>query len=292
MIEGSGADYQSSKFAKALSVSEPKVGKTTYLVATALGVFPGQKEGGIVTRPEDLHVFTFDANALGGIQRFLLETCGAPKEALNFRVYNMQDDFRKVADSEADYNMSFYNSVVATVQKARDRAKGSSVALFSSLTGLANGLERAIVGGPTGKGYSDPSKWKALAHQLHEIQNWAQIDAWHCIWEGHVDKPAGMQVGKETPGAGPKESIRVSGEAGRSWAYNTEQVFRIRRLNGQSVEVDGKKTKCDQVYLDTKPSLDFLSNGRGFNEALDAKESDPTVAFRKLGLTVGHWGQK
>lgn len=283
MKEQTGETYESSKYAKALLASESKVGKSCYLVASALGALPWQRHGGIVDRPENLHVITFDANALGNMNRFLVETCGAPKEALKYRVYNLQDDMRRVSESDSDYDMGFYNTVFQALMLIQDRAKGVPVVLFSSLTGLAAGVERSIIGPPNGKGYSDPSKWVALAHQLTEIQNFAQIDKWHVLWEAHLDKPPPPPMkAAENP---PKESIRVSGKAGRHWAYNVEQVFRIRRQMGMK----HTGTKVDQVYLDTQPALDFIASGRGFTEALSAKEPDMTVAFHKLGLQIGRW---
>lgn len=281
-----GFTYKSAEYAKALTASEAKVGKTTFLIGSCLGVLPWQKSGGVVDTPENLHVISFDSNALGGIARFITETCKAPKEALNFKVYNLQDTMRRVSESDNDYDMSFYFEVMEAIEKIRQTAKGVPAVIISSLTGLASGFERAIVGPPTGKGYSDPSKWKALAHQLHEVQNFVQVDRWHTFWEGHVDKPATMQVGQNAPQA--KETIRVSGEAGRNWGYNVEQIFRIRRNFGT---VFGQ-SKVDQVYLDTRPSLDFVASGRGFTEALEPKEPDLTVALDKLGLKTGHWGAK
>lgn len=289
MQRQTGSNYQGSNFAKALFVSEGKVGKSSFEIASALGVLPWQKYGGVVERPEDLYVITFDANALGGIQRFLMESCKAPKEALNFNVFNLQDDMRKASERDTPYDETFYNLCVSVVQKIGNEIKGGGVPMmiFSSLTGMAAGLERSIVGGPNGKAYSDPMKWKMLAHQLHTIQNFAQVDRWHCIWEAHVDKSENMQVGA---GAGPavKETIRVSGEAGRNWGYNVEQVFRLYRNYGQRFE----KTNIDTVYMDTQPKMGFVANGRNFNEALAPKEYDMTHTFMKLGLKVGHWGQK
>lgn len=285
MKEMTGDSYEASPYMKALCASEAKVGKTTFLVASVLGVLPWQKFGGIVDSPENLHVITFDASALGGIKRFIAESCGAKKEALGFKVYNLEDDMRRVAETDSDYNMAFYTTVLDTISKIGEKARGVPVVVVSSLTGLAAGVERSVVGPPSGKGYSDAAKWKTLAHQLHEIQNYAQIDKWHCFWEGHIDKPAGLGLKNEAP---PKETIRVSGEAGRNWGYNVSHIFRIRRLFGQLQP----GTKIDQVYLDTRPSLDFVASGRGVTEALDPKEPDMTVVLGKLGLKVGHWGRR
>lgn len=279
MKEQTGATYQSAPYAKMLAVSEAKVGKTTYLAAAALGALPWQKSGGIVDKPENLHIMTFDANAAGGLRRFLTETCGCKDDVLGFNVLNLQDDLRKTSESDSEYDMTFYNTVCVAIDKARQRAKGVPVFLISSLTGLAYGLERSLVGPPTGKGYSDQSKWKALAHQLNEIRNYCQVDVWHCIWEAHIDKPAATGQG----GVAVKEGIRVSGEAGRNWAYNVEQVFRIRR----EFNTPYNNTKCDKVYLDTRAAMDFIANGRNFTECLEAKEYDPALALHKLGIPIG-----
>jgi len=85
-----------------------------------------------------------------------------------------------------------------------------------------------------------------------------------------------------------KESIQVSGKAGRSWCFNTPQVFRIRRQFGTV----HPGTKCDLTYLDTRPSLEFIAGGRSFTEALEPKEFDPAEAFRKLKLVTGDWNKK
>lgn len=288
MIEQTGDSYTSSQYAKTLAASVAKVGKTSFLVGSALGVMPWQTKGGIITEPRNLHVFTFDANALGGTKRFLLETCGAPKEALGFSVYNFQDDARRVSMNQGDYDPSMFAAFMQALRTVGEKAAkgGVHTLLISSLTGIAGALERAIVGPPQGKGYADPSKWKTLSHQLNEIRNYAQVDQWHTIWEAHVDKPnPGPMGGNAAP---PKETIHVSGEAGRNFAYNVEQVFRIVRLYGETF----KSTKCDGVYLDTRPAMDFISSGRGFTEALDPKEFDLTHAYQKLGLKVGGWGAK
>lgn len=290
ILEQTGDTYQSSQYAKALAIAEGKVGKTTFEVASLLGVLPWQKEGGVVTKPEHLHILTFDANAGGGLKKFIKETCNAPDEALKFRIYNLQDTMRRVSEGDGDYDMAFYNDVLSAISMVSDRVRPGEVhaIVFSSLTGLAAGFERALIGPPKGRGYSDPSKWKALSHQLSEVQNYAQVDKWHTIWEAHLDKPASMGMGKGGDSEAPKESIRVSGSAGRNWAYNVEQVFRIRRQFGRV----HPGTKCDMVCLDTRPSFEFISGGRNFTEALEPNEYDMTAVFRKLGLKVGNWGAK
>lgn len=284
MIEQTGNDYASAKYAKALMVSEAKIGKSSYAIATALGVFPGQKYGGIVDDPKNLHVITADANALGGIKRFLTETCGAPPEALGFRIYNMQEDVRRVSAGGDGWDYTLINTLMQVVQTIGERAKGVPLVHVSSLTGFAQALERSLAGPPGQKkgGGMDQSKWMAFAHHMNELRNTLQQDSWHCIWEAHIHKPpASGQDGEEK-----KETLLISGKAGQNFAYNVEQVFRLRRIYGAKLP----GTKCDQVYLDTQPTIDFIANGRSFNETLAPKEPDPTTAFAKLGLAVGQWG--
>jgi hypothetical protein len=38
--------------------------------------------------------------------------------------------------------------------------------------------------------------------------------------------------------------------------------------------------------------MDFVPGGRLFTEKLEPREGDLTLAFYKLGLTVGRWGSK
>jgi hypothetical protein len=286
MIETTGADYQSSQFEKAMFAALSKEGKTCYEVAAALGQLPWQKYGGIVDKPENLHVITFDANALGGVKRFLLESCGAPAEALRFTVYNMQEDLRKVSASQQDYNRDLYTGVLMAIDKVAQKAKGVPMLLVSSLTGLAQGLERALAGPPGAKKGSgmDQSKWQEFSHQLNEIRNMAQQDNWHCLWEAHVYKPPSTgQSGEARP-----ETLQISGKSGQAFPYNVERVYRVRRAYGQR----HGGSNVEEMYLDCRPTFDFVANGRGFTEALKPREADPTVAFHKLGLKVGGWGAK
>jgi len=287
MLEMTGASYRSAAFAKALMMSDAKTGKTCFLVASSLGVLPWQKNGGIVDKPENLFVLTFDANALGGVNKFLIDTCGAPKEALNYTVFNMQDDLRKLRANDIDYDLSFYNTVVQTIDRARQKAKGTPVFIISSLTGLADGIERGVVGPPGGpggtnpKGYSDRNKWQLIAHQINELRNYCQVDVWHCLWEAHLHK-------RVDDNGTTKDSIQVSGKAGEWFSWNVEQLFRIQRQFNQKFP----GTNCDQVFINTRPALSFAVGGRGYNECLNEKEPCMTVAFEKSGLQVGHWGAK
>lgn len=294
MQEMSGETYKSGDYAKALCASDAKVGKTTFLVGQALGAFPNQKYGGVVDKPEHLHVLTFDANALGGIKNFILKSCKKDESFLKFRVYNHQDEFRRVSESRSDWNYDLYNAVQTTLRLISERATkegGTHVLVFSSLTGLAEGILRALSGPPDpakkGQGM-DPAKWSEFARQLVDIRNFAQVDTHHCLWEAHIDRGSTFSMKKNGDDEGAKETIHVPGQAGRSWGFNVEQVFRIRRMFGDTY--DG--TKVDKVFLDTRPSMDFLAGGRSFTESLEPKEYDMTVAFHKLGLKIGRFGAK
>jgi len=287
MKEQTGETYQSSTLAKSMFVAESKVGKSAAIIANALGVFPSQKNGGIVDSPENLHVITFDANALGGIQRFLTETCKAPPEALKFRVYNLQEDLRKVSTSQLENDYTLYNTIHQALSKIADRVRGVPVLHISSLTGVAAGLHRALAG-PAGKkkgGGMDQSKWTDYGMQLNELRNWCQQDLWHCLWEAHVMRMASNGQNKDDE---PKESLQLYGSAGQGFAFNVEQVFRLRRQFGQKFE----GTNCDKVVFDTRPNMNCVANGRGFTEALAPQEPDLAAAFQKLGLKVGGWGAK
>lgn len=288
MIESTGEEYLSSPWAKAMFCAGAKAGKTAFLIANALGVMPNQKGGGVVDRPESLHVISFDANALGGVKRFLIESCGAPTEALRFNVYNMQEDARAVSVSKQAYDQTFFNTIMTTLETIRERTqKGVPVLHISSLTGLAAALERAISGPPEKKGGGmDIAKWSAFAQQLNEIRNYCQPEQWHCFWEAHVHKPKTLAQG---PDAAPaKETLQIDGKTGQNFPYNVEQIFRLTRSYGDRWE----GTNVDKTYLDTQAHFDFVVGGRNFTESLAPKEYDVTYAFSKLGLRIGQWGKK
>lgn len=286
MKEFTGDTYQSTPYAKMMAASESKVGKTSFLVASALGVFPGQKNGAIVDDPRHLHVITTDSNALGGLKRFLLETCKAPKEALGFKVYNMQQDLLDAAGTEA-YDRTFMNTMFQTLETIGSRVRGTSMVLASSLTGLAEGLLNGLrdPAGQNKGGGMDIARWTDFQIQITEMRNRFQAGDWHTIWEAHILKTI---TKNQSGGDESSESIQVSGKSGVNFPYNVEQFFRIRRMFGQRVG----DTKCDYTYLDPKPTYTFITNGRGFNEALKSEEADMTMTFHKLGLNIGRWGAK
>jgi hypothetical protein len=270
-----------SSHAQALFLAEAKAGKSSFLCASALGVLPWQKAGGIVDRPENLHVLTFDASALAGISGFLGKTCRASDEVLGFNIYNFEADARRVSLGSGDWDFSLFEAVTATVRKIQAEVKarpGVHVVLVSSLTGLVQNLKRAIagpIGNKKGSGM-DMAKWDAYGSMVAELRNIVQDDAYHTFWEAHIERSTGEDA---------KETVALQGKTGQSFALNVAQVFRIRRMMGQKYT----GTACDQVFLDTKPNIEFIANGRKFNECLDDKETDLTAAFQKLGLAVGLW---
>lgn len=292
-----GSTYQGSDYAKATMVSTAKSGKSSFIIASVLGLLPWQKEGGVVDHPKNLHVIALDANSLGGIRDFLMKSCGAPEEALQYNVYNLQDSVRQAYAAEEDYDLGLYNTLVTCLITIQQRLKGVPVIHMASLTGAAMALERSCAGPPgaagrknkegvpTGKGVMDQSKWQSLSHQLFSLQNMYQVDTHHMLFEAHIDKGPPPMGNNESP----RESIKVSGSAGRHWSTNSEQVFSIKREFGQRY----KETQVDKCHLETKTGLEALQiNGRRFNECLDPQERDMTVAFKKLGLKVGHWNAR
>lgn len=287
MREFTGENYTSTKWAQALCISEAKVGKSCFLVGSALGVLPWQKHGGIVDDPRNLHVITFDSSALGGVKRFLLETCGAPKEALNFHVYNMEQDLLDAAGTE-EYCYTFLATLKETVQLINERAKGTAVLHVCSLTGVAEGLLNGIrspSGEKPGAGM-DMSKWSDFGLQISELRNLIHAGPWHSLWEAHLLRIERKKQRAEDNKV--EETLQIPGKSGVNFPYNVSQIMRIRRQYGTK----SPGTKCDLTYIDTQPSFEFISNGRNFNEALEPKEFDMAVAFHKLGLAVGRWGAK
>lgn len=287
MKETTAEDESLSKFAKALVVAKSKEGKTVGLVAGALGVLPWQRYGGIVDRPEHLHVIALDQGAAAGIAPFL-KMCGAPKEAFKLKIWQMQDDVLAAAGQTGDWNFDFYNALIQCVKRIQDQTKGTGAVIVSSLTTMAQTLQRGISGPPGDDrkkgGGMDQAKWPELGRQVNEIRNVLQKDLYHIIWEGHVYKPPGMPGTQDTQ----KESIQVQGAAGHNFPNNVELVLRFRRDYGNT----HADTRIDRVFLDTQPSMDFIPGGRCITEKLDAKEDDMTKAFYKLGYKVGRWNSK
>lgn len=289
MKEQTGLTYEASPSAKSLFVAGAKDGKTTLLLAQALGIWPGQN-GGIVDKPSHLHVIAADASAVKGFMSFALNHLKAPKEAMGFRVYNVEDDVRRAFASPQDWDFALYNSLLDTIRTIQQRAqqeKGVHVLHVSSLTGVAAAIKRAIQGptalkGKKGSGM-DMAKWDAFGSQIAELRNNVQLDDCHAFWEGHLDQRTEGKGDDEVT----KDTIGVQGTVGKNFAMNVAEVFRIRRNVGMKVP----GTIIDQMYFDTQPSLSFMNSGRGFSE-LPAKVTDLTAAFVKLGYKVGRWGAK
>lgn len=292
MKESSGADASDSQHAKTLLTGEGKMGKTVFTIGSLLGLFPWQEEGAVVDKPSHLHVIGLDYGAITGAKSSLKKMLNAPEEAFNFRYYSLQDDYREAFQRPTDWDYTFYNQCLQALRAVEVNVakapSGVHAVLISSLTTLQAGLERGIAGAPAIKKGSgmDESKWQAVYGQLNEFRNYAQVDKWHLLWEAHIDKGTGFGRGGEAET--PKETLQIRGRAGRDFANNVEQIFRIKRNFGSVVP----GTRLDEMYLDTRPAMDFIAGGRGTTENLKAQEPDMTKAFRKLGLRVGNWKPK
>lgn len=272
----------SSKYLTMFGVAPGKVGKTTFFAASALGALPHQKFG-LVDKPENLHILGFDDSFADGLVNFLVKSCGKSEKYLNVDVENLTDAARKMFTNNGGWDYGLYNLVKQKLDGIKQKvAKGGVHAvLFSSLSGLAKGLKAGLAGAPDpGKKGSgmDQSKWDALSHQLNAIRNYAQEDSMHVFWEGHIVKSSGKDEDAQ------KDTNGIQGEAGKAWGHNVGCVVLLRR---EAAKYEG--TKVDKVYMDTRPSLDFVSGGRGFNEALDPKEYDLALMAEKLGKKVGKY---
>lgn len=292
-------NYESSEYGKEMIVGESKQGKTVALVAGCLGVLPWQEHGGVVTKPENLHVLTSDAAALAGAYDFMVKSCKVDKktaaEIAKVDVINMQESFKAAFASDVEYDGKFFGELLVSIKKIQDKTtKGGVHALiFSSLTGFGRAIQRAIAGpsysenrdGTMKKSAMDQNKWGLMGLQLNDLQNIGQRDGYHCIWEAHLMKKAST----DTDGMGQTkevDTIQVQGSAGSSWAYNVERTYRFKRKFGTRYD----KYNVDQTYYDTKPRFDFIAGGRQTNELLDEQEPDITLMFHKLNLKIGGWG--
>jgi len=277
------ADFgnSSSDFLKMFAVAEGKVGKTTFLAASCLGALPHQTEG-LVDKPENLHIIGFDEAFVDGLVRFIKESCKRSDDYLKLSVHDLTQVTRKAFNGQG-WNYAVYNAVMAELQSINNEIKkgGVHATVFSSLSGLAGGIKAGLAGAPdpTKKGSGmDKSKWDAMSHQLNALRNFAQDDTQHVFWEGHVMKSSAAKEEDQ------KEENGIQGSAGKSWGFNVEQVVRLRREMAKY-----PNTPVDKVYMDTRPTLDFVAGGRGFNESLDAKEYDLVQVAKKLGKKVGGW---
>lgn len=292
MKEQTGDSYKSADTSKMLALAGAKDGKTTFLIAQALGIWPGQN-GAVVDKPSHLHVIAADAAAIKGFKTFATKHLGASSDALAFRVYNIEEDVREAFATLGGWDYTLRDIVVATIQTIQQRArqeKGVHVMHVSSLTTIAQAIKRAIQGptavklkdGKYQKGSGmDMAKWDAMSSSISELRNQAQQDECHCIWEGHLEKKTEGKGDEEVE----KDSLGIQGAGGKAFAQNVAEVFRIRRMIGQKV-----KGIVDTMYFDTQPSLSFMNNGRGFSE-LQPKEYDLTKVLNALNYTTGNWGK-
>lgn len=271
-----------SQFLKAYVVAGGKEGKTTFLVASCLGALPHQKQG-LVTEPAHLHIIGIDSNAVGGLGAFLTKVCGKDDRFLDVDVHNMQDAANLVSAGKSDWDYSFFNAMMAKVKDVRaaiQKTPGVHAVIMSSLTGLAESLQRGMAGPPDPSkkgGGMDAAKWQDLSRQLIEIRNLLQLDTHHMFWEGHVFSAGGGMNGVAHEEAG------VAGKVGKNWGFNVDQVFRLRRELRQCYP----NTQVEKQYVDTKPTLEFTSGGRGFTGVLADKEYDLVDVASKLGYKVG-----
>lgn len=282
-----GAPDTRADFLNMFAVAEPKVGKTTYLVASALGALPGQ-DGGLVSGPDFLHILAVDTIAVDGLCEFLVQQCKMkPEHVAQVDVLNFADDVRTAYRTDQDQDYTWFrtvNKAVESLQQDIAKKPGVHAIIASSLTGMVETYVRAIAGAPSdgtsrksGSGMSI-DRWQLLTSQLTDLRTTLARDTAHILWEGHVQKGPDPKNPNETV----QETIAIPGQTGRNWGYNTDQVVRLRR---EMNRYDG--TKIDKVFADTKPNMSFVSGGRGFGTQLDPKEYDIAKLAAKLGRKVG-----
>lgn len=279
--------YAGSPWAAQLWLAEAKAGKTTWLIGQALGVWPGQQHGGIVTHPSHLHVVALDMQAVRGVLGFLRRW--ASPEVGKVDVWDLEADAQSAISSDTDWDLTMYNALLNAYTRIHALAKPGEVHVLmtSSLTGAAAYIQRALFGRPglgdkKGSG-GDMAKNDALNEQLAELRRAAQADGLHCWWEGHVTRTvAKTQNGQ--PGE-ERDDIGLRGKTGHTFAFNVGQVFRLRRFPGQ--REPSLSVPCDKVQVDTKPTLSFFQ-GRDFH-LLNPLETDIGAMYKKLGYAVGGW---
>jgi hypothetical protein len=292
--------YESSTYGKELFVAKAKIGKTCTLIGNILGVMPWQEHGGIVDKPENLHVLTFDAAAADGVKEFLVNECGAPKEIGKVHIENLQRAAEKSFTGTGDYDGQFINTVYDAVHKIQDRTTrpGVHVVLVSSLTMFAKAALRSL-SGPAfimngtsmKKSPMDQNKWNLLKQIMTEFQWSVQQDSYHTFWEGHH----GEKTSKETDGSGaPKvfDTIQLDGGTAKSFPAQVERIWEIHRSSMKWAGKDKKPSKVSLVHFDPFPTFDFgeVQTGRKASSRLEPKEPCLTMAFHKLGLKIGGFG--
>ncbi len=272
----------SNKFLKAFMVAEGKVGKTTYIAASCLGILPGQTRA-LVTKPSYLHILGYDEAVVDGLADFITKICGKTDPSfLEVDVHPMTEIVRKAA-SAPEWDFSVYNATMLAIGEIKRKVRsnpGVHAMVFSSVSGLAAGLKAAIAAPPTeGKKSAgmDQAKWDAWGNQMHAIRNEAHEDIQHVFWEGHIFK----RKRGEGQAAEEKDDNGIQGNPGKVWALNMGEVFRLRRESSKY-----PNTQIDKVFMETKPSLDFISGGRGFAN-LAPKEYNLVEVAEKLGKQIG-----
>lgn len=281
MAKQSLADFgnTSSDFMTAFVVGEGKVGKTTWLAASCLGALPHQKKG-LVDKPENLHLIGFDEAFVDGLLRFLKESCKRGPEYLGLSIHDLTAVTKK-ASMGSGWDYGVYNAAQAELRSIQQDVKkgGIHATIYSSLSGLAGGIKAGLAGSPDpskkGSGM-DQSKWDGMSHQLNALRNAAQDDTQHIFWEGHIMKSSAAKEEDQ------KDENGIQGSAGKSWGFNVGGILRLRREQSKY-----PNTNVDKVFADTRPTLDFVSGGRGFNEVLAPREYDLVEMAEKLGKKVG-----
>lgn len=287
-----GKTYQenSSKFGNILLTSKPKIGKTAFIITQILGVFPKQ-EYGLVTKPEHLHIFSFDTQALMFIDSFITKLCKKPEGYLDYKVYNFEEDVKKVFLSDAQLDYTLFDSLKSTILTIINQIKPGEIhaLAFSSLTGMAEGLKRSIAGAPK-RGSSgssmDPNKWQAFDSMISELRGLTKSEKMHTFWEGHEEKTETFSVGanKDSPvKVEEKLNIHVPGSAGRNFAFNVGHHFTIMRNLGNKITDTG----IEEMYINTVSSANQINSGRGVTQFLNPREFDLVKAFEKMGFHTG-----
>lgn len=291
--------YKSSKYAAEIVLAPAKVGKTVSLIGNALGVMPWQEYGGIVDKPENLHVITFDAVTCEGALEFLMTECGAPEGIKNVHVENLEQAARKAFAGGA-YDSTFPNKVYDAVRKCQDLSArgGVHMILFCSLTMCAKAWLRSLSGpaltnrsdGTMQRSPMDQNKWGLFAMQMTELQFQVQDqDKYHVIWETHwAEKTSEKKKDNE---GNPKvyDTIQVMGSTKEQFPAQCARPYMLTRKKGSWKA----GSKVGLVEFDTQPDLDFgesMMAGRKVVGVLEPKENDLTVMFNKLGLEIGGWG--
>lgn len=283
-----------SPYIKMLLLMGAKGGKTTFIVMSALGLWPWQQHGGVVSDPAHLHVIAVDQDCMDRFGK-MLKLVGVSEKAIQYilsrvHVISMRDDVAKVLASKDTYNHSFLNALKLARQDIQSKVKSGEthMVVMSSTTTMLKTDERALFGEPTGisggKGYGSKDLWTILQGHAAEIQNMFQVDSWHMAWEGHVFK-APKPGGKDGETI---DTLQIHG-AGKNWPVNTSHNLRIVRETVAWKGPDGKPTPINPMYLDLSPSFDFLPTGGRGTAGMAEKSYDMTEMLLDLGYQVGGW---